>query len=228
MKTDIKSNWVDLSIEERQTILANVAEEKGIDDNAVEKDFWVSMTLKAIFASPSSHGIVFKGGTSLSKGWELIDRFSEDCDLAIDRAVLGFEKELTKKQRTSLRKEAKKFVDNTLVLEVDKSLNELGLEGHFNVNNPPVKESDKDPTEFFVEYKSILPEKNPYIAERVKVEISCRSLTEPFEVVKMRSMIEDAYPDESFVQPKFDVPTVLPGKTFLEDRKSTRLNSSHL
>ena len=77
MKTDIKSNWVDLSIEERQTILANVAEEKGIDDNAVEKDFWVSMTLKAIFASPSSHGIVFKGGTSLSKGWELIDRFSE-------------------------------------------------------------------------------------------------------------------------------------------------------
>lgn len=216
MKTDIKSNWVDLSIEERQTILANVAEEKGIDDNAVEKDYWVSMALKAIFSSPFSKGIVFKGGTSLSKGWELIDRFSEDCDLAIDRTVLGFEKELTKKQRTSLRKEAKKFVDNTLVLEVDKSLNKLGLEGHFNVNNPPVKESDKDPTEFFIEYKSILPEKNPYVAERVKVEISCRSLTEPFEVVKMRSMIEDAYPDESFVQPKFDVPTVLPGKTFLE------------
>lgn len=43
MNTDIKTNWVNLSIEERQTILANVAEEKGIDDNAVEKDFWVSM-----------------------------------------------------------------------------------------------------------------------------------------------------------------------------------------
>jgi len=216
MNTNIKSNWVDLSIEERQTILANVAEEKGIDDNAVEKDFWVSMTLKAIFNSSSSHGIVFKGGTSLSKGWELIDRFSEDCDLAIDRAVLGFEKELTKKQRTSLRKEAKKFVDNTLVSEVEECLNELGLEGHFNVVNPPVKESDKDPTEFFIEYKSILPEKNPYIAERVKVEISCRSLIEPFEILKMRSMIEDAYLDESFAQAKFDVPTVLPGKTFLE------------
>lgn len=216
MNTDIKSNWVDLSIEERQTILANVAEEKGIDDNAVEKDFWVSMTLKAIFSSPSSKGIVFKGGTSLSKGWELIERFSEDCDLAIDRTVLGFEKELTKKQRTNLRKQAKIFVDNTLVSEVGECLNKLGLEGHFNVKNPTVKESDKDPTEFFIEYKSVLPEKNPYIAERVKVEVSCRSLTEPFEVLKMRSMIEDAYSDEPFAQPKFDVPTVLPGKTFLE------------
>lgn len=216
MSTDIKTNWVNLSIEERQTILANVAGEKGIDDNAVEKDFWVSMALKAVFSSPSSKGIVFKGGTSLSKGWGLIERFSEDCDLAIDRTVLGFGEELTKKQRTSLRKEAKKFVDNTLVSEVDKYLNELGLSGHFSINNPPVKESDKDPTEFFIEYKSILPEKNPYIAERVKVEMSCRSLTEPFEVLKMRSMIEDAYPDESFTQPKFDVPTVLPGKTFLE------------
>ena len=216
MSATIKSNWVDLSIEERQTILANVAEEKGVDDNAVEKDFWVSMTLKAIFNSACSHGIVFKGGTSLSKGWGLIERFSEDCDLAIDRAVLGFEKELTKKQRTNLRKEAKKFVDNILVSEVEGCLNKLGLTGHFNVNNPPVKESDKDPTEFFIEYKSILPEKNPYIAERVKVEVSCRSLTEPFEILKMRSMIEDAYPDESFTQPKFDVPTVLPGKTFLE------------
>ena len=151
MNTDIKTNWVNLSIEERQTILANVAEEKGIDDNAVEKDFWVSMALKAIFNSPSSQGIVFKGGTSLSKGWGLIERFSEDCDLAIDRTVLGFEKELTKKQRTNLRKETKNFVDNTLVSEVDKYLNEFGLLEHFSINNPPVKESDKDPTEFFIE-----------------------------------------------------------------------------
>ena len=216
MSTDIRTNWVDLSVEERQTILANIAEVKGIDDNAIEKDFWVSMALKAIFSSPHSKGIVFKGGTSLSKGWGLIERFSEDCDLAIDRAVLGFEKELTKKQRTNLRKEAKKFADNILVSEVEKCLNKLGLGGHFKVNNPPVMESDKDPTEFFIEYKSILPEKNPYIAERVKVEMSCRSLTEPFEILKMRSMIEDAYPDELFTQPKFDIPTVLPGNTFLE------------
>jgi predicted nucleotidyltransferase component of viral defense system len=87
MEIENKRSWVELSLEERQTILANIAEDKGIDDNAVEKDFWVSMVLKAIFSLPCSKGLVFKGGTSLSKGWNLIKRFSEDCDLAIDRAV---------------------------------------------------------------------------------------------------------------------------------------------
>ena len=216
IEAEIKNNWVHLSLEEKQTILANIANEKGFDDNAVEKDFWVSMVLKAIFSLPCSAGIVFKGGTSLSKGWNLIDRFSEDCDLAIDRGVLGFGKELNGTQRNKLRKTSKKFIDNTLVVELEKVLNELGLSGHFMLVNPPTKESDKDPVEFFIEYNSVLPEKNPYIAERVKIEISCRSLTEPFEYVSMRSMIEDAYPDESFTEPLFNVPIVLPGKTFLE------------
>jgi hypothetical protein len=216
IESKTKQSWVHLPAEERQTILANIAEEKGIPDNAVEKDFWVSMVLKAIFRLPCSEGVVFKGGTSLGKCWNLIERFSEDCDLAIDQTALGFGKELSGTQRNKLRKTSKKFVDNTLVVELDKELNELGLSGHFNLYNPPTKESDKDPVEFFVEYDSVLPEKNPYIAERVKIEISCRSLTEPFEWVEMRSMVEDAYPDESFSESPFKVPTVLPGKTFLE------------
>jgi len=216
MEIEKKRSWVELSLEERQTILANVAEDKGIDDNAVEKDFWVSMALKAIFSLPCSKGLVFKGGTSLSKGWNLIKRFSEDCDLAIDRAVLGFGKNINGTQRNKLRKASKKFIEGTLVKELEIALNELGLSGHFELVIPETKESDKDPVEFFVEYKSILPEKNPYISERVKIEISCRSLTEPFESVSMRSMIEDAYPDETFTELPFHVPTVLPGKTFLE------------
>lgn len=216
METEKRKSWVHLSLEERQTILANIAEEKGIADNAVEKDFWVSMVLKAIFSLDCSQGIVFKGGTSLGKGWNLIERFSEDCDLAIDRTVLGFGRELNGAQRSKLRKTSKKFIDSTLVSELEKALDGLGLSGIFMVVNPPTDESDKDPVEFFVEYDSVLPEKNPYIAERVKVEISCRSLTEPFELVGMRSMIEDAYPDEPFTESLFEVPTVLPGKTFLE------------
>jgi len=214
--TEIKQNWVQLSIEERQTILAKVAEEKGIDDNAVEKDFWVSMVLKAIFSLASSKGINFKGGTSLSKGWSLIERFSEDCDLAIDRGKLGFGKELSGTQRNKLRKKSKQFIEDILVLELEKALSGLGLSQYCKIDVPPTKESDKDPVEFFVEYDSVLQEKNPYIAEKVKIEISCRSLIEPYELIGMRSMIEDAYPDEPFTEPPFEVPTVLPGRTFLE------------
>lgn len=216
INTENKSSWVELSLEERQTILANIAEDKGIDDNAVEKDFWVSMVLKAIFSLPCSKGLVFKGGTSLSKGWNLIKRFSEDCDLAIDRAVLGFGKNINGTQRNKLRKASKKYIEGTLVEDLEIALNEMRLSGHFELVIPETKESDKDPVEFFVEYRSILPEKNSYISEKVKIEISCRSLTEPFESVSMRSMIEDAYPDEIFTEFPFYVPTVIPGKTFLE------------
>lgn len=89
--------WTKLSDEERLTILSNIAEEKGIVENAVEKDYWVSQVLRSIFTLPYSNALVFKGGTSLSKGWNLIERFSEDIDLAIDPHFLGFEQVTTKK-----------------------------------------------------------------------------------------------------------------------------------
>ena len=60
--------WTKLSIEERLTILTNIAEEKGIVENAIEKDYWVSMVLRSIFSLPYADALVFKGGTSLSNG----------------------------------------------------------------------------------------------------------------------------------------------------------------
>lgn len=210
------NNWTKLTIEERLTILANVAEAKGIVDNAVEKDYWVSMVLRAIFSLPYSTAFVFKGGTSLSKGWALIERFSEDIDLAIDRQYLGFAKVESKSQRTKLRKESKKFIDTVFAVDIANKLNEFGLFDHCKVIVPETPVSDLDPVVLFIEYDSILQSKMQYIPERVKIEISCRSLMEPSEKIEIRSMIEDAYPDEDFSSSTFAVPTVVPGRTFLE------------
>ena len=222
-------NFTKLTKEEQLTILANVAEEKGIVDNAVEKDYWVSMVLRAIFSSPYAAAFVFKGGTSLSKGWGLIERFSEDIDLAIDPQYLGEDIDLaidpqylgftnieTKSQRTKLRKDSKKFIDGSFALDVETRLKEFGLSESCKVIVPETSVSDLDPVVLFVEYNSVLQTKMQYIPERVKVEISCRSLMEPSEDVEMRSMIEDAYPNEEFSLPIFTVPTVVPGRTFLE------------
>ena len=52
--------WIKLSIEERLTILTNKAEEKGIVENAIEKDYWVSMVLRSIFSLPYADALVFK------------------------------------------------------------------------------------------------------------------------------------------------------------------------
>lgn len=209
-------NFTKLTKEEQLTILANVAEDKGIVDNAVEKDYWVSMVLRAIFSLPYAAAFVFKGGTSLSKGWGLIERFSEDIDLAIDPQYLGFTNIETKSQRTKLRKDSKKFIDGSFALDVETRLKEFGLSENCKVIVPETSVSDLDPVVLFVEYNSVLQTKMQYIPERVKVEISCRSLMEPSEDVEMRSMIEEAYPGEEFSLPIFTVPTVVPGRTFLE------------
>lgn len=71
----------------------------------------VTAILQAVFTLPVAKHIVFKGGTSLSKGWKLIDRFSEDIDIAVNPVLLGVsEGDLTKKQIKKLRKASSLFV----------------------------------------------------------------------------------------------------------------------
>ncbi len=67
---------------EKAAIFTEIATQMGMKPFAVEKDWWVSRSLEIIFGMPISAHLVFKGGTSLSKAWKLISRFSEDIDLA--------------------------------------------------------------------------------------------------------------------------------------------------
>lgn len=78
---------------------------------ASSKDFWVCWTLKELFGLPEwGERLTFKGGTSLSKGWGLIDRFSEDVDIVIDRHALGFGDERSP-DKASSNKQAKKWLE---------------------------------------------------------------------------------------------------------------------
>lgn len=80
-----------LPAEERALLFTEAAARRGVLPVVIEKDFWVCWTLKRLFALPDigSH-LIFKGGTSLSKVFGVIERFSEDIDLSINRAYLGF------------------------------------------------------------------------------------------------------------------------------------------
>lgn len=61
-----------------------------LPEQIIEKDWWVTQVLKAVFSLPYAEYLSFKGGTSLSKCWHLIERFSEDIDIAINRDFLGY------------------------------------------------------------------------------------------------------------------------------------------
>src|SRR5438046_3555890 len=84
-------DFVKLNSEERRIFFEGTATPRNIQAQIVEKDFWVCWTLKQLFTLPTiGEHLIFKGGTSLSKVFKVIERFSEDIDVSIDRAFLGF------------------------------------------------------------------------------------------------------------------------------------------
>jgi hypothetical protein len=110
---------------ERRLAFQQVEAEMGLQAVSVEKDFWVCWTLRELFRiSGVAEYLTFKGGTSLSKGWKLIERFSEDIDLVVSKNVLGYggdqepEKAPSNKQRRKrldgLMASCKDWVQETL------------------------------------------------------------------------------------------------------------------
>jgi hypothetical protein len=90
--------WLNHTIDERIAMLQRAEEKFRINQVAIEKDWWVTVVLNALFKCSCADQLIFKGGTSLSKGWNLIERFSEDID------HLAAIKTLT--QHTSLQSDA--------------------------------------------------------------------------------------------------------------------------
>ena len=78
-------NIARLSDNDRRELFRNTADKMGLNDAIVEKDFWVCFMLDHLFHDCKyKNAFVFKGGTSLSKSYHVIERFSEDIDLILD------------------------------------------------------------------------------------------------------------------------------------------------
>ena len=180
----------------------------------MEKDWWVSQTLKAVFELDVAEHLVFKGGTSLSKAWNLIERFSEDIDLAIEREFLGFEGSLTKNKKTKLRKASGQYISEVFYLELQEKFKEKGLE-NVTFSLAETQDSDQDPRIINIFYPNII-EVTEYLKPRVQIEVGCRSLIEPFTMKKISAMVDDEYPEQSFSEKSEEIPSVNPERTFLE------------
>ncbi len=171
--------WLDLSIERQRQVLKVASERTRLPEYSIEKDWWVTLALQAAFATPLANHLVFKGGTSLSKAWNLIERFSEDIDLALDRAALGFAGELSKEKVKKLKKEASSFISKTFRDDFERVLLDMGVSlERFQLKVRPSDQSDLDPRVLELHYSSAV-NPDPYIENRVLLEIGARSLMEP-------------------------------------------------
>ena len=228
------SRWIDLSERDKQDSTYFIAKEKNITMGAVEKDWWVTAILKVLFSLSPAKYMFFKGGTSLSKGWNLIDRFSEDIDIALYRDFylneLGKDcaKAETNNQVKNLRIANRDYILSEFADEFSEKLKESAL-GNCEVVPVTTKKDgspidhDSDPVVIEIHYPVKVTSDN-YVRPVVKVEISCLSMREPFEVKRISSLVGDAFPqidDETFAY----IPTITPTRTFLE--KAFLLNEEY-
>jgi hypothetical protein len=211
-----KIQFIQLDAIDRKEVFIEIATQTGMTPFAVEKDWWVSRSLEIIFQLDISKHLVFKGGTSLSKAWKLIDRFSEDIDLAIDQEFLMSPKNnWTKKEKTTLRKMAGVYATKNFFPEIEKAFK---VQGYENIDFEIVEtaESDKDPRVLKIYYPNLINSTGDYMEPCIQIELSCRSLREPFEARIIYSLIGEHFPDKNFASKGFMVPTVNPERTFLE------------
>lgn len=210
-------NYTDLSLQDRQEIIQRVQAENHLNRQIIEKDWWVTAVLRALFSLPYAGHISFKGGTNLSKCWNLINRMSEDADIAIDREFFGFGGSLSKTQISDkLRRASCSFVREKLQHDLRERLVASGIkEDKFTVtvNITPITTTDPEIIE--IAYHSAFQD-NDYIRPKVIIEVSGRSMNEPVTPVLIRSFIDEVFTDAPFTERPFEVRAVVPERTFLE------------
>ncbi len=212
-------NWFELAIEDRRILLQQASTQSAINEKALEKDLWVTLVLRAVFKTKYTPYLHFKGGTSLSKAWQVIDRFSEDIDLSIDRSFYGFEEDLSFTQIRKLKRISSVFVSTEMKTDLEKTLLEMGVPRQvFAVLATPIPPSRKDtvdPQELVISYVSIL-ENVEYLPNTIKVELSARAIKDASHLREINALIENAFPHLELVGNCFEVSAIAPQITLLE------------
>ena len=154
-------------------IIITVSEKSGLDQNIVEKDYYVTLLLKELVKG--NPNIVFKGGTSLSKAYHIIERFSEDIDIT-------FAEHIGEARRKKLKYNLLKPISETLDLPI---------------SNWDTIESDKDLNHYDFQYSSVVLMENDVLRPYVKIETSLMSYSYPTEQREISSIIYEYLKDDN-------------------------------
>jgi Nucleotidyl transferase AbiEii toxin, Type IV TA system len=213
-----------LPAEERKIYFNETAARIGIKADYVEKDFWVCWTLQQLFGLPEiGNHLTFKGGTSLSKAYRLIQRFSEDIDITISREYLGFggdhdpgkapsnkkRKEWLEGLRQACRDFVKEKLQSLLGNEISQSLE--GMDDTVSMDG-----QDPDQQTLLFRYPGCWPESAAgYVGKVVRIEMGARSDTWPNEQVRVHSYVAEHFP-QAFAISGCEIQVLAKERTFWE------------
>ena len=202
---------------ERMNGFRNAAQELGQEAIILGKDVWLCWTLQALFSMPNAHPMAFKGGTSLSKVYGAINRFSEDVDITLDYRAFnddfdpfaeGASRNATKKFSERLRDYVLQYSTGVIVPYIDARMKTLCRPGEYRI------EVSEDGEKIWIEYPSVVKGSQQYLEKRILVELGGRNVIDPNE----RHIVR---PDISAVTANLDLPACevvvfSPQRTFWE------------
>lgn len=216
---------VNQSAEDRYALFQYTANELKMSEAIVEKDFWVCFMLEVLFEhSPYQEYFAFKGGTSLSKSFQLIERFSEDIDLILDWRKLGYAIEEPLEIRSNTAQERFKkdmnakceaFLKDEFIPTMQQVLSTLCPHEQFTFTIDEV-----DPQTVLVGYPKNYDDSA--IVKEIRLEIGPLAAWTPVSNYDLHAYVYDV-PDLPFETKSITVPTVEVARTFWE--KATILHA---
>ena len=209
--------FLSLGARERADILRTVTARSGGSAVILEKDIWVCWILQALFSMQDPHPMAFKGGTSLSKVYRVIDRFSEDVDVTLDYRAFddGFDPFADGASRTGIKRFSERlkarvatYVRDIVAPALGAAAERLAADGRHEIR------IGEDGETIRFAYPSAVEEPDGYVPSEVLLELGGRNVIDPNE----RHAI---VPDMAALTPELDYPaadvTVLsPARTFWE------------
>lgn len=209
---------VNQSDEDRLALFQYTANELRMSEAIVEKDFWVCFMLEVLFEHSSYKDyFAFKGGTSLSKSFQLIERFSEDIDLIMDWRKLGYTSTEPLESRSNTSQERFKkdinakcevFIKEKFIPEMKQVLNGLCPNKQFEL-----KIDEDDSQTVLVGYPKNYEDES--IVKEIRLEIGPLAAWTPVSEYDLHAYVYDA-PDLPFEKKSITVPTVEVSRTFWE------------
>ena len=208
---------------DRQDIFASAARRVGITEQNVEKDFWVCWTLDALFHGRREDAprLLFKGGTSLSKAFGLISRFSEDIDITVFRQDLGERVSIDDLERLSGKKRGAKldeirgacqqYLKEDLRPDLERLLFEATGDRQNEHLGVSLDDADPDGQTLLVRYPRVLPA-DAYVRSEVRIECGAKSALDPHVDTTVRPYVSDDVSDVDLTVT--DITTIQPTRTF--------------
>jgi hypothetical protein len=207
-------DYLTLSRDDRLEALGVAATESGRPVHLLEKDIWVVWAIDGLFSSEFGKHLVFKGGTSLSKGYDVISRFSEDLDVTYDvrelipelvgdGAPIPKSNSQAKRWRKAIDEKLAAWVRDTALPAINKHVEATGVDVKVTV----------DGTKIYIDYDP-LATGTGYVPPRVTIEFGARSTGEPCEERQITCDAAEHLPDLEFPAAKPRV--MLPKRTFWE------------